>query len=191
MFVHHAGLKMVSLTLAHRLNVVRVNKRVVLDMTPGSSHVHKARTVMNSKYSHKNLLALSGWSKAHTKQKSESAMTIFNIRDHRTYAQVLLSKHDNPHKGITGHISEQHTTPQGDLSASKQPVVNTVLSTSKVKGSTVNINKQNHPKASRINIKDDARAVDSELFSKPVQKQPLASNMEVSKCYPVTISNRF
>ena len=68
-------------------------------------------------------------------------------------------------------------------------MVNTDLSTSK--GSAININKQSHPEASRINIKDDASAVDSKLDSKPAHKERQASNMEVSKCYPVTISNRF
>ena len=67
-------------------------------MTPGSSHVRKVRTVVNSQYSHKDLVALSGWSKAYTKQKFESAMAIFKVRDHKTYAQVLLSKHHNGHK---------------------------------------------------------------------------------------------
>ena len=73
-------------------------------------------------------------------QKFESAMAIFNTRYHRTYAQVLLSKPDNAHI-ITGRKNVQNTTPQGDLSAPKQLMVNTHLSTSKVKGNTGNIHK--------------------------------------------------
>ena len=142
-------------------------------MTPGSSHVHKARTVANSEYSHKNLLALSGWSKAHIKQKFESAIATFKVRDHKTYTQVLLSKHDNAHKGGTGRISEDHTTPQGDLSAPKQLVFNTDSSTPKIKASTVNINEQINHKVGQINIKDDARAVSGKSDSNPTHKQLL------------------
>ena len=92
-------------------------------MTLGSSHVHKARTVLNSRYSHKGLLILSGCSKADIKRKFESAMTIFKVRDHRTYAQVLLSKHDNGHKSDTGCITAHHTTLQGDQNALRQLVL--------------------------------------------------------------------
>ena len=86
-------------------------------MTLGSNHGHKARTVLNSRYSHKDLLTLSGWSKADIKQQFESAMTIFKVRDYRTYAQALLSKHDNGHKSDTGCIIAHHTTLQGDQNA--------------------------------------------------------------------------
>ena len=37
----------------------------------------------------------------------------FNTRDHRIYAQVLLSKPDKTHRVITSQMSEQHTTLQG------------------------------------------------------------------------------
>ena len=158
-------------------------------MAPGSSHVHKARTVVNSRYSHKNLLTLSGWSKAHTKQKFESA--IFKVRDHRTYAQVLLSKHHNGHKGGTGCITEHHTTQQGDPNAPKQLVVNTDYNTSKVKGSSVNINKQSYHKVGQTDIEKDTRAVRGNANSNPAHKQLQASTIQVSACYLVATSNRF
>ena len=119
MFVCHAGLRMANLTLTHKLNVARMQKRVTLDMTLGSSHVHKVRTVLNSQYSHKDLVALSGWSKAYTKQKFESAMATFKVRDHRSYAQVLLSKHHNGHKSGTGRTTAHHRALQGDQNALK------------------------------------------------------------------------
>ena len=71
-------------------------------------------------------------------------MAIFKVRDHRTYAQVLLSKQDNGHKSDTGGTTAHHTTLQGDQNALKQLVVNTDSNTSKVKGSIVSINKQNY-----------------------------------------------
>ena len=157
-------------------------------MTPGSSHVHKAKTIVNSQYSHKDLLSLSGWSKGQMKQKFKSVMAILKARDHRTNAQALVSKHYNGHKGAMGRITEHHTTQQGDPSALKQLMVNTDLNTSKVKRSIANINKQSHQK---IGLENDNKAVSSDTGLNPVHTQPQDSTIPVSDCYPVDTNNRF
>ena len=166
-------------------------KRVTLDMTPGLSHVHKVRTVVNSLYSHKDFVVLSGWSKAYTKQKFESAMAIFKVRDHRSYAQVLLSNHHNGHNSGTGRTTAHHTALQGDQNAIKQLVVNTDSNTSKVKGSIVSTNKQKYHNVGKSNIEKHAWAVSSKADSNPANKQIQASTIQVSECYPIAISNRF
>ena len=134
-------------------------------------------------------MALSGWSKAYTKQKFESAMAIFKVRDHRRYAQVLLSKYRNGHKGGTGRTTAHHTALQGDPNAFKQLMVNAGSNTSKVKGSIVNINKQKYHKVGQIHIEKHARAVSGKADSNPAHKQLQASTIQVSECYPVATSN--
>ena len=105
-------------------------------MTPGSSHVHKARTIVNSQHSHKDLWSLSGSSKDEIRRNFESAMEIFKVRDHRTYAQALLSKHQNAHKGHMGHLIGHNTPQHSDPNALKQLMVNTGFNTYKVKFTT-------------------------------------------------------
>ena len=50
-------------------------KQLDLGMALGSSHVHKARTVVNSSFSNKELLSLSGWPKSKIRQRFESSLT--------------------------------------------------------------------------------------------------------------------
>ena len=145
-------------------------KRVTLDMTLGSSHVQKARTVLNSRYCHKDFLTSSRWSKADIKQKFESALAIFKVRDHRTYVQALLSKHDNGHKSDTGHVAA-HQTPQGDQTALKQLVVNTDSNTSKVKGSIVHINKQKYQNVGHNYMVKQDKAANCKVNFDCVRKQ--------------------
>ena len=72
-------------------------------MTLGSSHVHKARTVVNSSFSNKELLSLSGWSKSKIGQRFESSLACIRHRDHRKYA----------HKGVQ-HNGIQHRASKVD-----------------------------------------------------------------------------
>ena len=160
-------------------------------MTLRSSHVHKVRTILNSQYSHKDLMALSGWSKAYIKQKFESAMTIFKVRDHRTYAQALLSKQDNGHISDTGHTTAHHTTLHGDQNALKQLVVNTDSNTFKVKGSSVSINKQSYHKVGQNYIVNNDKAANSKVDLTSVNKQLQPSSTQLSECYPIPTTNRF
>ena len=153
--------------------------------------VQKARTVLNSRYSDKDFLTLSRWSKADIKQKFESAMTIFKVRDHRTYAQALLSKHDNGHKSDTGRITAHHTTPQGDQNALKQLVVNTDSNTFKVKESIVNINKQNYHNVGHNYMAKQDKAGNSKANLNCGHKELRPNSRQVSECYPISTSNRF
>ena len=159
-------------------------------MTLGSSHVHKARTIINSKYAHKDLLALSGWSKGQVKKKFESAIAISKLRDHRTYAKALLSKKGNAHKGGMGRITDHHTTQQADPNALKQLVVNTDFNTPKVKGSIVNINKPS-PKTNGIHTEDIDRDISNHMDLNPAHNQSQGSTIQVRDQYPLLTSNRF
>ena len=85
----------------------------------GSRHVYKARTVINSKFSNKDLLSFSGWSQSKIKQRFESSIACMSHRHHRTYDEVLSNKGD---MGYTG--AEHINTPVTDFTAPKQ-VVNT------------------------------------------------------------------
>ena len=156
-------------------------------MTPGSSHVHKVRTVVNSQYSHKDLVALSGWSKAYTKQKFESAMAIFKVRDHinlcyfqsitMAIKEVLVAP-----LNITQHkVTEMHSNSWWLILISILLRSREVLLISTNKSTTVG----------QIHIAKDARAVSGEADSNPVHKQLQASTVQVSECYPVDTSNRF
>ena len=159
-------------------------------MTLGSSHVHKVRTILNSRYSHKDLMALSGWSKAYIKQKFESAMAIFKVRDHRTYAQALLSKH-NGHTSDTGRTTAHLTTLHGDQNALKQLVVNTDSNTSKVKATSISINKQSCHKVGQHYMVNNDKAANSKADLISVNKQLQPSGTQVSECYPIPTTNRF
>ena len=155
-------------------------------MTPGSSHVHKARTILNSQYSHKDVWSLSGWSKSQIKQRFESAMAVLKLRDHRTYAQALLSKQQTTHKRATGRITEHHTTHKGDPNALNQLMVNTDFNTSEVKESSIYVNKQDHQKVSWVCTVNNARDISGMMAS-----NPQATHRQVKQCEPVAISNRF
>ena len=159
-------------------------------MTPGSSHVQKARTVLNSRFCHKDFLTSSRWSKADIKQKFESAMAIFKVRDHRTYPQALLSKHDNGHKSDTGRVTA-HQTPQGDQTALKQLVVNTDSNTSKVKESIHQINKHKYQKVGHNHVDNQDNVVNCKVNSDCVGTQLRPSSTQVSECYPIPTTNRF
>ena len=160
-------------------------------MTPGSSHVHKARTIVNSQQSHKDLWSLSGWSKDEIRRKFESAMAIFKVRDHRTYAQALLSKHHNAHKGHRGHLIGHNTPQHSDPNALKQLMVNTGFNTYKVKRNIVNTSKQRHRKGGQIHTEKDTKAVSSDRGSNSAHTQPLDSTIPVSDCYSIVTSIRF
>ena len=125
------------------------------------------------------------------KQKFESAMTIFKVRDHRTYAQALLSKQDNGHKSDTGRTTAHHTTLHGDQNALKQLVVNTDSNTSKVKGSSVSINKQSYHNVGQNYMVNNEKAGNSKADLTSVNKQLQPSSTQVSECYPIPTSNRF
>ena len=158
-------------------------------MTLGSSHVQKARTILNSRFCHKDFLTSSGWSKADIKQKFESAMAIFKVRDHRTYAQALLSKH-NGHKSDTGHVTA-HQTPQGDQTALKQLGVNTDSNTSKVKESILHINKQKYQNFGHNYVAKQDKVGNCKVNSDCVGTQLRPCSTQVSQCYPIPTSNRF
>ena len=153
---------------------------------PGSSHVHKTRTILNSQYSHKDVWSLSSWSKSQIKQRFESAMAVLKLRDHRTYAQALLSKQQTTHKRATGRITEHHTTHKGDPNALNQLMVNTDFNTSEVKESSVYVNKQDHQKVSWVCTVNNARDISGMMAS-----NPQATHRQVKQCEPVAISNRF
>ena len=153
-------------------------------MTLGSSHVQKARTVLNSRYCHKDFLTSSRWSKADIKQKFESAMAIFKVRDHRTYAQD-----DNGHKSDTGRVTA-HQTPPGDQTALKQLVVNTDSNTSKVKESIVHINKHKYQNVGHNYMASQDKAANCKVNFDCVRKQLRPSSTQVSECYPIPTSNR-
>ena len=91
-------------------------------MTLGLSHVHKARTVINSQYSNKDLL------------RFESSLAGTRHRDHRTYAEVLLKNCHSGRKKVCTNYG-QNNTPVSDLTAPGQVLVDTVFNTSMVKNS--------------------------------------------------------
>ena len=92
-------------------------------------------------------------------------MAIFKVRDHRTYAQALLSKHQNAHKGHRGHLIGHNTPQHSDPNALKQLKVNTGFNTYKVKRSIVNTSKQSHRKGGQIHTENDTKAVSSDRGS--------------------------
>ena len=153
-------------------------------MTPGSSHVHKARTIVNSQHSHKDLWSLAGWSKDELRRNFESALVIFKPQN---LCQGLLSKH----KGHRGHLIGHNTPQHSDPNALKQLMVNTGFNTYKVKRSIVNTSKQNHRKGGQIHTENDIKAVSSGRGSNSAHTQPLDSTIPVSDCYSIFTSNRF
>ena len=112
-------------------------RRLNLDMTLVSSHVHKARTVINSNYSNKDMLSLSGWSKNEIRHRFESSIAFTKHRDVRTYAQVVADKSDSGYNVVHNNAGVQYRKPVVDFCALTHKVVDTNLSSSKVKDNTV------------------------------------------------------
>ena len=181
---------MANLTLTHKLNVVRIQKMSNPGHDPGFESCPEGQDLLNSRFCHKDFLTSSRWSKADIKQEFESAMAIFKVRDHRTYAQALLSKHDNGHKSDTGRVTA-HQTPQGDQTALKQLVVNTDSNTSKVKESILHINKQKYQNVGHNYVAKQDKAANCKVNFDCVWKQLWPSSTQVSECYPIPTSNRF
>ena len=136
-----------------------------------------------------DFLTSSRWSKADIKQKFESAMAIFKVRDHRTYAQALLSKH-NGHKSDTGRVTA-HQTPHGDQTALKQLGVNTDSNTSKVKESILHINKQKYQNVGHNYVAKQDKVGNCKVNSGCVGTKLRPCSTQVSQCYPIPTSNRF
>ena len=155
-------------------------------MALGSSHVHKARYIFNSQYSHEQVLSLSRWSKSQIKQRFESAMAVVRLRDHRTYAQALISNNQAMHEKVRGHNTAHYTTHKGDPNALNQLVVNTDFNTSEVKGSSINVTKPKHHKVPRVDTGRNTRDNGVNVGS-----SPQATHTQVSQYAPMAINNRF
>ena len=155
-------------------------------MTLGSRHVHKARTVINSKFTNKDWLSLSGWSRPKIEQRFESSIACMSHRDHRTYAEVPSNKGDMGYKGAfcnAGHMN----TPVTDLAAPKQ-VVNNVSSTS-MNNSIDSKYREVHAKGSLINSQNTGIFDANEL--NPIDSDLGVHNFQVSNLYNIPVTNRF
>ena len=86
-------------------------------MTLGSSHVHKARTVINSNYLYEDLNSLSGWSNHTIKHRIESCLAFARRRDHRSYSRVLANRSDSGYKVAHGYHCVYQKNPVLDLVA--------------------------------------------------------------------------
>ena len=147
-------------------------KQLNLDMTLGSSYVNKAGTVINSNYSNKDLLTLSGWSKDKIKHRFVSSIAFTKHRDARTYAQVVADKSDSGHKVVHNNAGVQYRKPVVGFCALTHKVVHTNLSTSKAKENTVGKQKVFEFQIGLVKTQKAEVSDSKDLHSDPIDRYP-------------------